>query len=151
MLCFFALFAPLASQNSSALNTHNLTSTSHLNISTGDLSSLTTQTSNKPRSRAPVVMSLPPIKSESIDINVDNEDYYAKISSPLNKSTEAQRVPIYENVPQNNSFNNGIYFNPNSLANALASQSHDYYNLISYDLILANQNLIFNQNLLTNH
>ncbi|RNA37488.1 spectrin beta non-erythrocytic 1 isoform X3, partial [Brachionus plicatilis] len=95
-----------ASPSQSGLSTYNLTSTSHLNISTGDLNSLSAQTPNKPRSRAPVVMSLPPIKSESIDNDVTNEDYYSQISSPLNKSTEAQRMPIYENVPLNNSFNN---------------------------------------------
>lgn len=90
-------------------------------------------------------------QSESIDIDIEKEDYYARISSPLNKSSEAQRETIYENVPKNNSFNNGIYFKPNSLANALASQSHDYINLIFNDIFLDNQKLIYNQNLLTNN
>ncbi|CAF0717385.1 unnamed protein product [Brachionus calyciflorus] len=101
----------------------NLTNTAHLNISTGDLSSLSAQTTNKPRSRAPVVMTLPPIKTVSfnvddeipnnnkpkINLNESNEDYYTQITSPLNKSAiETQRTGTYENVPHliNNSLNN---------------------------------------------
>ena len=140
----------------------------HLNTSSGDLSSLSAQTLNKPRSRAPVVMTLPPIKTESIDLendyvmnksaksnlNESSEEYYSQITSPINRSAvEAQRTGIYENVPHfNNSLNNGIYFNANAFfANNYANQESDYLQFYPTDFALTNPNLNPNIGLLSNH